>query len=256
MVTANFLSTAHVGRFGWKHDHVFLLEFSGDAYLNEMGITNRDNSVDTNSCALGVSQFGVTLEDTASKILWDRTAAPTSTGSRTSCAYSRLRRCFRRLRLPGRAWSYSPVRMRGFPHYEPDHRFQPRIIHPHIHRRNADELEGHKALAKQTFDPYSDFLLHSMGSLGDRITSGSAGPMMIGRRPCGASRQIHRPARRPRGRCSYGNFTARRPGQSSGPGVPRALGFAAGRLGEFPRHAVIGGEVARVQDIIKCRLNF
>ncbi len=30
-----------VGRFGWKDQHVSLLSFSADAYLNEMGITNR-----------------------------------------------------------------------------------------------------------------------------------------------------------------------------------------------------------------------
>jgi CxxC motif-containing protein (DUF1111 family) len=29
-----------VGRFGWKNQHASLLSFSGDAYLNEMGITN------------------------------------------------------------------------------------------------------------------------------------------------------------------------------------------------------------------------
>ena len=30
-----------VGRFGWKSQHASLLSFSGDAYLNEIGITNR-----------------------------------------------------------------------------------------------------------------------------------------------------------------------------------------------------------------------
>src|SRR5215470_8676486 len=30
-----------VGRFGWKDQHASLVSFSGDAYLNEMGITNR-----------------------------------------------------------------------------------------------------------------------------------------------------------------------------------------------------------------------
>src|SRR4029450_12044954 len=29
-----------VGRFGWKAQHATLLAFSGDAYRNEMGITN------------------------------------------------------------------------------------------------------------------------------------------------------------------------------------------------------------------------
>src|ERR1700723_1393888 len=30
-----------VGRFGWKDQHASLLSFAGDAYLNEMGVTNR-----------------------------------------------------------------------------------------------------------------------------------------------------------------------------------------------------------------------
>src|SRR5207302_8965140 len=32
---------SRVGRFGWKDQHSSLLSFVGDAYLNEMGITNR-----------------------------------------------------------------------------------------------------------------------------------------------------------------------------------------------------------------------
>ena len=36
-----------------------------------------------------------------------------------------------------------------------------------------------QTLAQQTFHPYSDFLLHDMGSLGDGITSGTAGPTMM-----------------------------------------------------------------------------
>jgi CxxC motif-containing protein (DUF1111 family) len=33
--------TVRVGRFGWKNQHASLLSFSGDAYVNEMGITSR-----------------------------------------------------------------------------------------------------------------------------------------------------------------------------------------------------------------------
>jgi len=33
--------TTRVARFGWKNQHASLVSFSGDAYLNEMGITNR-----------------------------------------------------------------------------------------------------------------------------------------------------------------------------------------------------------------------
>jgi len=35
-----------IGRFGWKDQHSSLLSFIGDAYLNEMGITNRLRSKD------------------------------------------------------------------------------------------------------------------------------------------------------------------------------------------------------------------
>ena len=36
-----------IGRFGWKDQHGSLLSFSSDAYLNEQGISNRLNPVDT-----------------------------------------------------------------------------------------------------------------------------------------------------------------------------------------------------------------
>jgi len=37
------------GRFGWKNQHASLLSFSADAYLNEIGITNRFNLVENTS---------------------------------------------------------------------------------------------------------------------------------------------------------------------------------------------------------------
>jgi CxxC motif-containing protein (DUF1111 family) len=39
VVEAN--NTLRIGRFGWKAQHGSLLSFAGDAYLNEMGITNK-----------------------------------------------------------------------------------------------------------------------------------------------------------------------------------------------------------------------
>jgi CxxC motif-containing protein (DUF1111 family) len=41
MVTDPVSGEIRVGRFGWKAQHASLLGFSGDAYLNEMGITSR-----------------------------------------------------------------------------------------------------------------------------------------------------------------------------------------------------------------------
>jgi CxxC motif-containing protein (DUF1111 family) len=38
-----------VARFGWKNQHSSLLSFVGDAYLNEMGVTNRLRPADSTS---------------------------------------------------------------------------------------------------------------------------------------------------------------------------------------------------------------
>jgi len=38
-----------VGRFGWKNQHASLLSFASDAYLNEMGVTNRFNPIEVTS---------------------------------------------------------------------------------------------------------------------------------------------------------------------------------------------------------------
>jgi CxxC motif-containing protein (DUF1111 family) len=47
--------TERIGRFGWKNQNASLLSFSGDAYLNEQGVTNRlfltENTSDGNSVA-------------------------------------------------------------------------------------------------------------------------------------------------------------------------------------------------------------
>ena len=53
-----------VGRFGWKNQHASLLSFAGDAYLNEIGVTNRFNLIENNS--MGRSVAGIdTVPDTA-----------------------------------------------------------------------------------------------------------------------------------------------------------------------------------------------
>ena len=44
---------------------------------------------------------------------------------------------------------------------------------------NHTEEERNTLLAKVTFHPFGDFLLHDMGGLGDGITDGVAGPTMM-----------------------------------------------------------------------------
>ena len=55
-----------VGRFGWKNQHASLLSFSADAYLNEMGITNRLLGTENTSWGRPVAAFDTVpdIEDT------------------------------------------------------------------------------------------------------------------------------------------------------------------------------------------------
>ncbi len=46
-----------VGRFGWKNQHASLLSFAADAYLNEMGITNRFLTTENTSMGLSVALY-------------------------------------------------------------------------------------------------------------------------------------------------------------------------------------------------------
>ena len=53
-----------IGRFGWKNQHASLVSFSADAYLNEMGITNRFFPVENTSLGQSVAAFDL-IPDTA-----------------------------------------------------------------------------------------------------------------------------------------------------------------------------------------------
>jgi CxxC motif-containing protein (DUF1111 family) len=59
-----------VGRFGWKNQHASLLSFSADAYLNEIGITNRFQPTENTSLGRSVLAFDHVpdIEDTANDI--------------------------------------------------------------------------------------------------------------------------------------------------------------------------------------------
>jgi CxxC motif-containing protein (DUF1111 family) len=57
----NQLRTA---RFGWKNQHASLVSFSGDAYLNEIGVTNRLQLTENTSNGNSVAAFD-TVPDTA-----------------------------------------------------------------------------------------------------------------------------------------------------------------------------------------------
>jgi CxxC motif-containing protein (DUF1111 family) len=159
VVTDAATGLLRVGRFGWKAQHATLLSFSGDAFNNEMGITNRifptAHAPDGNTALL--SQF-VSLtagpedvvDPTTGKGDIDRAAdylrylAPPAPAPSTpqSLAGAQI------FTLVGCASCHTPAMKTG---------------------PNASA-----ALNNQTVALYSDLILHDMGALGDGIAQGAA----------------------------------------------------------------------------------
>ncbi len=77
---------SRIGRFGWKDQHSSLLSFIGDAYLNEMGVTNRLRPKDVTT----VGKITTDPEDTP-----DNLGLATSITSRSSFEGRRFRRATR-----------------------------------------------------------------------------------------------------------------------------------------------------------------
>src|SRR6202162_4356261 len=145
-----------VGRFGWKDQHASLLSFAGDAYLNEMGITNRlqPNEV-TNLC--------------------NTVSEPNDTpGSDGLSDIDHFARFIRATKAPARdsQLASSAVAKKGnalfgkigcaICHVEP------LTTAPAGTKINGGTFTIPAALGSVTFHPYSDFLMHDVGT-GDGI---------------------------------------------------------------------------------------
>ncbi len=140
-----------VGRFGWKAQVPTLREFSGDALLNEMGITSpgfRDEICPQGDClALGFNPAPALNDDGHEadaitefmRMLAAPAPGPTTDDTRRGETVFHAAGCAACHR-PSLTTGPSPVR----------------------------------ALDQATFAPYSDFLLHDMGPLGDGIPQASA----------------------------------------------------------------------------------
>jgi CxxC motif-containing protein (DUF1111 family) len=72
-----------IGRFGWKDQLASLLSFSSDAYLNEMGITNRFNLVENSSLGRDVSAFDPIPNDAT--LDCDPSPSPAPPGQNDKC---------------------------------------------------------------------------------------------------------------------------------------------------------------------------
>ena len=149
-----------VGRFGWKNQHATLLSFSADAYLNEMGITNRFFS--TENAPNG---------DAALLARFDRVADPEDrTNPNTGLdGVDRLTN-FQRLLAPPVARALTANGTAGRALFTTVGCAQCHV--PNLQTGSSDIA----ALSNQSIALYSDLLLHDMGTLGDGIPQADAGP--------------------------------------------------------------------------------
>src|SRR6266699_3463960 len=145
-----------IGRFGWKDQHASLLSFSGDAYLNEMGITSR--------------LFPEEVTDVCNTVA-EPNNTPDSTGLED---VDRFTRFVRATKAPARdrKLAASPQAMRGSALFDS-------IGCPLCHVRALTTAPGGTpinggtftippALGDKVFHPFGDFLLHDVGT-GDGI---------------------------------------------------------------------------------------
>lgn len=188
--TLQELGSARVARFGWKDDAATLRGFVVMATTNELGLTTPDNPVEVSTCAMGETQFGISLEDTASP-----EDTPDSTGR---AKFDRMVDFIRELNPPptlpetkasgqGRqifesigCASCHTESLKTAPN--------PASFIPAATGGVAISNSLNHALGGKTIHPFSDFLLHDMGSLGDGITSGAAGPTMMRTAPLWGAR--------------------------------------------------------------------
>jgi CxxC motif-containing protein (DUF1111 family) len=139
-----------VGKFGWKAQNPTLFQFAGEAYLNEIGITNPFFAAE--NCPRGRCEDlrfnpypGLNDDGSGTKALTDfmTLLAPPARGPVTEAV------------LAGEAVFI---------------RIGCEACHAQTLQTGAHE---NPALDRVTYHPYSDFLLHDMGSLGDGFPQGT-----------------------------------------------------------------------------------
>jgi CxxC motif-containing protein (DUF1111 family) len=147
-----------VGRFGWKNQHASLHSFSGDAYFNEMGITN---PFDGNGGTEENNSLGESVAD------YDEVADPEDDGLDVE-AFANFMRA---TRAPGRGRITQSV-LRGEILFR---QAGCAFCHtPSIRTASAGTLINGgafrvpAALGNKVIHPFSDFLLHDIGT-GDGI---------------------------------------------------------------------------------------
>jgi CxxC motif-containing protein (DUF1111 family) len=160
VVTDPLTGESATGKFGWKAQQPTLFDFAADALLNEVGVTtpiySSENCPQGNCEILAAdpARFSPNQPSSLIQTLTDfmtfnapPTPPPSGTPNPTVAAGAVI---FNKI---GCASCHQPTWTTG----------------PNVS----------SSLSNVTFAPYSDFLLHDMGSLGDGIPQGSAGPTQM-----------------------------------------------------------------------------
>jgi CxxC motif-containing protein (DUF1111 family) len=156
-----------VGKFGWKGQNPSLFQFSGDAYVNEMGITSPqfvDENCPQGDCDSLHCNPRPDMNDDGTDValfadFMKFLAAPPRGPITGSAIVGEL--VFRSIGCVG--------------------------CHRSVLRTGPNPVA---ALDRKTIHPYSDFLLHDMGSLGDGITQNNATGKLMRTAPLWGLRKI------------------------------------------------------------------
>ena len=161
-----------IGRFGHKNQHASLVSFAGDAYLNEMGITNPfqsveafqdpNNIVENSSLGRSVARYDALPEDSLPDHAED--------DGLDVLAFADFMRA---TRSPGRSENSSSQAVQSgqalFSQIGCAVCHVPSMVTaPAGTRINGGEFVVPQALGNKTFRPFGDFLLHDVGT-GDGI---------------------------------------------------------------------------------------
>lgn len=158
-VTVLETGTQRFGRFGWKTQHASLLSFAADAYLNEMGITNRFFPTENTSNGRSVAAF-------------DHVADPEDVNDIDAFA-----RFMRSTKVPPRG----PITTAVNAGAQVFNAIGCNSCHVTsiTTAPTGTQIDGlgpvPAALGSKVIHPFSDFALHDIGT-GDGITQGAAPP--------------------------------------------------------------------------------
>jgi CxxC motif-containing protein (DUF1111 family) len=174
--------TTRIARFGWKNQHASLLSFASDAYLNEIGITNPLNPTENTSNGNPVTQYNT--ENNVPAI--QDPATPTAPFGSDIQAFTDFMRSLK-APPPDPVLSQSPAAQAGQQVFVAIGcavcHTPTQVTAPAGTVFNGGQFVVPAALGNVQFHPYSDFMLHNVGTGDGIVQAGPASTMNQMRTP-------------------------------------------------------------------------